>query len=74
MEYDEYEMPPDWRERATELAHRAIPYAAAIIVLIVFLYLVCRIAARVENPGASSQWGCTLDAVRRGLKERQTGQ
>ena len=74
MEYDEYETPPDWRERATELAHRAIPYALAITVLCIFLWIVCSFAARIDNPGASSQWSCTLDAVRRGLKNRPDGQ
>lgn len=74
MEYDEYELEPTRRERLIMLAWRSIPYAVGILVLCVLMWIACSIAARIENKGASSQWGCVIESARRNLKNDQTRQ
>ena len=74
MEYDEYEPEPTRRERLVMLAWRSIPYAVGILVLCVLMWIVCTIAARIENKGASSQWGCAVESAMRNLKNCREGQ
>ena len=74
MEYDEYEPEPTLKERAIMMARRAIPYAVGILVLCVLMWIVCSIAARIEDRGASSQWGCVIESARRNLKNSREGQ
>lgn len=73
MEYDEYEPEPTLKERLTMLAWRSIPYAVGILVLCVLMWIVCSIAARIEDRGASSQWGCVIESARRNLKTAGRG-
>lgn len=71
---DEYEPEPTRRERLIMLAWRSIPYAVGILVLCVLMWIVCTIAARIENKGASSQWGCAVESAMRNLKNCREGQ
>ena len=75
MDYDdEYEPEPTAKEKLAMLAWRALPYAVGILVLCVLTWIACSIAARVEDKGASSQWGCAVESARRNLKNRREGQ
>ncbi len=74
MDYDEYEPEPTWKERLAMLAWRSIPYAIGLLVMCVLVWIVCTFAARVEDSGASSQWGGVIDTVRRNLKNGRSGE
>ena len=74
MEYDEYEPEPTRRERLIMLAWRSLPYAVGILVMCIVVWIGCTLAARIENKGASSQWGCVIESARRNLKNSREGQ
>ena len=74
MEYDEYEPEPTRRERLIMLAWRSIPYAVGILVLCAIVWIGCALAAKIEDRGAASQWGCVIESARRDLKNRPEGQ
>ena len=75
MDYDdEYEPEPTAREKLVMLAWRALPYAVGITILCVLVWIVGSFAARIEDKGASSQWGCIIDSARRKLKNDPTRQ
>ena len=75
MDYDdEYEPEPTAKEKALMLAWRAIPYAIGIVVLCALMWIFCTCAAKIENKGASSQWGCVIESARRNLKNEPTRQ
>ena len=71
---DEYEPEPTAKEKALMLAWRAIPYAIGIVVLCALMWIFCTFAAKIENKGASSQWGCVIESARRNLKNEPTRQ
>ena len=75
MDYDdEYEPEPTAKEKALMLAWRAIPYAIGIVVLCALMWIFCTFAAKIENKGASSQWGCVIESARRNLQTEPTRQ
>ena len=71
---DEYEPEPTRRERLIMLAWRSIPYAVGILIMCIVVWIGCTLAARIENNGASSQWGCAIESASRNLKNRREGQ
>ena len=75
MDYDdEYEPEPTTREKLVMLAWRGLPYAVGITILCILVWIVGSFAARIEDKGASSQWGCIIDSARRKLKNDPTRQ
>lgn len=74
MEYDEFEPKPTWRETATQLAYRLLPYVAASLVLALLVAAACRMAAKVENRGASDPWGNIIENAIRAGKNPALGQ
>ena len=74
MEYDEYEVKPTFCETALDLARRLVPYAVACVLLALAVAAACRIAARIENRGASDPWGNIIENAIRAGKNPALGQ
>lgn len=65
---------PSVRERIVGFLWRALPYVLFTLFLAVFVGLVCRVAAHVEDRSAADKWNSVIESASWAVKNSEARQ